>query len=971
MSLLVAAILAGTLRLQDPPRPTAVQSGPPKSEELRKFHKPDVRGMSMQVWLDAHEKRNQMLQESPFRQVQWRNVGPESQGGRVVDIAVTRGKPRKIFIAFATGGLWVTENLGQTWKSIFDNQSAFGIGDLDITPDGQTIYLGSGEANSQRTSYPGTGMFKSTDGGETWQHIGLLESHHIGRVVIDKRNPNVVYVASLGPLYSQGGDRGLFRTRDGGKTWENILKGDSRTGCKDIVIDPNNPNVMYASMWERDRRAWNFLESGPGSAVYKTTDGGKSWQKLSDLPSGWDMGRTAIAVAPTAPNHVYAFIDNQGPDLTWGDLDENRPDGTLTLARFQRLNEEALRSVEEKVLIDFLKPLLPEDVKAEETIKSFINGELSLKELADLMRRRNPAVFDAPPNLAEVWLSTNGGTTWQKTRADMGDHGGYYWNQVIVHPTRPNELYTLGVLLLKSTDSGKTWESIAQRNHVDHHAFWIDPEDPSFMLDGNDGGIYASFDAGKSWSHWNNLPVGQFTTIAVDTKPVYNIYGGTQDNGTLRGPNTHRPGISNPNEWVQLMGGDGSAIAVDPRDGGDLVYVAYQFGSHFAVNQVTGQRWSTRARDIRGEDPLRYNWISPILLSRFHPDIVYLGSQRLHRSFDQGQTYTAISPDLTKNLPAGDVPFGTLTVIEESPFHFGVLYVGADDGTVKFTPDGGVTWKDISTPVKDRWVTRLIASTHKDGRIYCTQNGYRQDEWTPYVWVSEDNGASWKSIASNLPFECVNTIREDDRNPNVLYVGTDKGVYISRDRGASWIAYGTGIPHTPVHDLVIQRQAEDLVIASHARSVWVVSLKPFRQVTDEIWAKEFHTFRSNVPGNRSRWGYERLAPYEDVSTTDYEATWEVWARLAGSGTLSLIDGEGKAVRQAPVDVIQGLNYFRLSLLLKPADPSAPPIHGGPDDPKTATADPFAARRAQFVPTGDYKLVLEIGGKRFEENLTIR
>lgn len=971
MSLLAAVIFAGTLRFQEQPLPTALRPGAPKSEELQKFHKPDVKGMSMQVWLDAHKKRMSMLDQSPFRQVEWRNVGPEVQGGRVVDIAMTQTKPRRIFVAFATGGLWVTENLGQTWKPIFDNQSAFGIGDIDITPDGKTIYLGSGEANSQRTSYAGTGMFKSTDGGETWQNIGLTESHHVGRVIVDPKDPNLVYVASLGPLYSQGGERGLYRTSNGGKTWECILKGDERTGCKDIAIDPVNRNVIYASMWERDRRAWNMLESGPGSAVYKTTDGGKSWKKLPGLPSGWDMGRTAIAVSPTAPNNVYAFIDNQGPDLEAGDHDEFRPEGTLTLNRFQRLNEEGLRKVDEKDLITFFRTYLPDNVKPEETAKKFLAGEISLEQISELMRQKNPDVFNAPPNLAEVWWSSNGGSNWKKTRADMGDHGGYYWNEVVVNPHNPSEVYTLGLELLRSRDSGHTWDSIAQGNHVDHHAFFIDPQDPNFMLDGNDGGIYASFDAGETWTHWNNLPVGQFTTIAVDTKPIYNIYGGLQDNGTMRGPSTYRPGISNPNDWKDIGGGDGSALAVDPRNGGDIVYTAYQFGAHTFLNQVTGQRWSARAADIKGEPPLRYNWISPILISRFHPDIIYLGSQRVHRSFNQGKSYTAISPDLTKNLPAGDVPYGTLTTMDESPFHFGMLYVGADDGSVKLTPDGGATWKDIATPAPDRWVTRIIASTHKDGRIYCTQNGYRQDEWTPYVWVSEDNGASWKSIASNLPFECVNTIREDDKNPNLLYVGTDMGVYVSRDRGQSWMTYGTGIPNTPVHDLVIQPQAEDLVVASHARSVWVVSLKPLRQVTDEIWAEEFHSFRTNIPGNRSRWGYERTPPYAEIRTVDYQASWELWTRLAGRGKLSLVDESGKMIVESDVTIINGLNTLKLSLLLKPADPTAPPLYGAPDDPKTATADPYAARRAQYVPAGDYKLVLEIGGKRFEEEVTIR
>lgn len=968
MAFFSAALLLASALNQDS---LQVRPAASKLEELKQFHKPDVSGMPVSVRLKAFDQRERMLKESPFQQIAWRNVGSEVQGGRVIDIAVTETGPQKIFVAYGTGGLWRTENNGQSWTPLFDNQSAFGIGDIDISPDGNTIWLGSGEANSQRTSYAGTGVFKSVNGGQTWQNVGLHDSHHIGRVVIDEKSPNTVYVAALGPLYSQGGDRGLFRTTDGGKTWTCILKGDSRTGCMDVKLDPRNSNVIYASMYERDRRAWNFLESGPGSAVYKSTDGGKTWSKIPGLPSGVDMGRTAIAVAPSNPDVVYAYMDNQGSDMNTGTYDEFQPGGNLTFNRFRRMSEDGLRKIEERTLVTFLRSYMPEGSKVEDVVAKFLAKDMSLKELSELMLQRNPNLFDAEQNLAEIWRSENGGRTWAKTRADMGDHGGYYWNEIIVHPTNPDEVYTLGVPLLKSVDKGGNWTEIATRNHVDHHAFYIDPKNPNFMLNGNDGGIYASWDAGRSWTHWNNTSVGQFTTIAVDTKTPYNIYGGLQDNGTMKGPSNYRPGISNINDWKAIGGGDGSAIAVDPRSGGDVVYTASQFGAHSGFNQLTNQRWNVRARDIRGEETLRYNWISPILISKHHPDIIYLGSQRLHRSFDQGRSYTAMSGDLTKNIPNGDVPHSTLTTIDESPFRFGQLYVGADDGSVKFTPDSGITWKDISTPAKDRWVTRIIASAHKDGRVYCTQNGYRQDEWTPYVWVSEDHGASWKSIAANLPFECVNTIREDDKDPNTLYVGTDMGVYMSRDRGASWMTIGMGIPHTPVHDLVIQSQAEDLVIASHARSVWILNLKQIRQVTPEIEKKEFHSFKLEVPTGRATWGYERSQPYSDLPARERRIDTEFWTTKSGKGTLTLIGADSKSVVESPVTVVSGFNVMGLSLLLKAGQPGLPPVFGDPNDPKTALNDPYASKRATYVPAGEYKLVLTIGGTQFTQNVEIK
>ncbi len=951
--------------------PMGVKPLPPKTEERDRFHRPDVKAMPMSIRLDAFNKRNSMLKDSIFQQINWRNIGPEVQGGRVVDIDVAMNAGKKIFVGFGTGGLWTTENLGQTWTPIFDNQSAFGIGDFDVTPDGQTIWLGSGEANSQRTSYSGTGVFVSRNGGESWTNVGLHESHHIGRVVIDQKNPNTVYVAALGPLYSQGGDRGLFKTTDGGKTWTCILKGDGRTGCMDVALDPRHNGVIYASMWERDRRAWNFLESGPGSAVWKSSDNGKTWAKVQDLPNGMDMGRTALAIAPSRPDTVYAFVDNQGSDMGTGTGDDYQPGGTLTLNRFRRMSIDAVKALPDADLTRFLRQLVPQEPKVEDVVKKLKAGEMSLSELAALMVQRNANVFSAETELAQIWRSDNAGKSWAKSRSDMGDHGGYYWNEATVDPKDHNKVFTLGLLLLKSENGGGSWNPIAQRNHVDHHSLWIDPENPKFMLNGNDGGIYASFDGGNSWSHWNNLPVGQFTTIAVDNKPTYNVYGGLQDNGTMKGPNTYRPGISDINLWNDLGGGDGSAIAVDPRGDGDTIYGASQFGAHYVIDQVTGARRFIQPRDIQGQPALRFNWISPIFISKFHPDVIYIGSQRLHRSFDQGRTWEVISGDLTKDIPNGDVPHSSLTTISESPFRFGQIYVGADDGSIKFTPDTGVTWKDISTPAKDRWVTRIVASTHKDGRVYSTQNGYRQDEWTPYVWMSEDFGATWKSISANLPFEPVNTIREDSTNPDILYVGTDMGVYISMDRGGSWIAYGGGIMNTPVHDLVIQDKAEEMVIASHARSVWAVSVKPIRKLTKEIMAKEFHSFALAVPSGRDRWPYRRAPEYADDTYQDQLVSTEIWSSTAGVGGISLLDKDGKIVISRKLNIVRGYNFLNLSLMLEPGDPKAPPVQGDPTDPKTALNDPYAARRAKYVEKGTYQLVVQVEGKEFKQEVTIQ
>ncbi len=965
-------LLAASLLYQAQDNPLKLRDPNDKLKEREQFHRPDVKAMPMSVRLDAFAKRERMLRESPFKNVMWRSVGPEVQGGRVVDIAVPRNSLKDIYVAFATGGLWHTDNEGQSWTPLFDNQSAFGIGDFDTTADGKTIYLGSGEANSQRTSYAGTGVFKSTDSGKTWANVGLHESHHIGRVVIDPKNANTVYVAALGPLYSQGGDRGLYKTVDGGKTWVCVLKGDERTGCFDVAIDPTNASTVYATMWERDRRAWNMLESGPGSGLYKSVDGGKTWAKLAGVPSGVAMGRAALAVAPSDPKRVYVFIDNQAYDPETDEHDDFTPSGQLTLAKFRRMSLEAVKKIDARTLEGFLRPYMPQGTEVKDVVKGLLEGTTDLAGLAELMLKRNPAVFDMELNLAEVWRSDDAGKTWVKTRPDLGDHGGYYWTHAYVSPHDPDEVYTLGLFQLRSRDAGATWENSGRSMHVDFHSVWVDPTNPKRMLSGNDGGIYASYNAGETWTHWNNLAVGQFTTIAVDDKPTYRIFGGLQDNGTMRGPSSYRPGLSNRDLWEDIGGGDGSALAVDPREGGDLVYTASQFGAHSAFNQLTNQRWNARAAAGRGEPALRYNWISPILISPHHPDIVYLGSQRLHRSFNQGRAYSALSGDLTKGLPNGDVPFSTMTTIAESFFQFGKVYVGCDDGTVKMTPDSGLSWVDIATPAKERWVTRVVASRFKDDRIYCSQNGYRQDEWTPYVWMSEDSGRTWRSISANLPFEPVNTVREDPSNEDILYVGTDMGVYVSLDRGGSWMSYGGGIMHTPVHDIAIQPKAKEMVIASHARSVWAVSTDWLYKCDSEVRAKEWHKFALDVPTGRDRWPFDRAQPFADPVYRDREVSWTFWTLNQGDGQLELLGGDGKAVVSKAVKVDKGLNFLTLGLMLKPGDPraKAEPVRNA-NDPDEAMKDRYAQRRAEYVAKGKYKIRVTVGGKVFEDEVEVR
>lgn len=961
-------LLIALLHLDDPQ--IKLKEPPTKTAEREQYHKPDVSAQPMRDRLRAYEQRMGMVADSPFRNIMWQSIGSEFHGARVVDVESPYDRPDEILVSFSTGGLWRTRNFGDSWEPIFDNQSSVGIGDTAVSADGQTIWLGTGESNNQRTSYAGTGVFKSTDAGKTWTNMGLPESHHIGRIVMHPKQKDTVFVAAVGPLYSQGGDRGVYKTTDGGKSWTQILKIDKYTGVIDLLVDPRNPDVMVAAAYDRDRRAWNYREGGPGSAIYRTTDGGKTWSIISGLPKGDELGRPGLAMSRSNPSIMYMFHDNQAGDKEEDLMDERVPSGVLTVRRFRYLTDETLKGVEKSALRTFLQNRLPSGTNINETVDKIAAGELKMDALSELLLQRDPDIFTARPRLGEVWRSEDSGKTWVCTSGRMGDHGGYYWNKIYVHPTNPDEIYACGVLMLKSTDGGRSWTSVAEENHVDHHVYWIDPRNPNHIVNGNDGSPDFSMDGGRTWRPAHNIAIGQWTTIAVDNKTPFNVLGGLQDNGTVIGPSTHRSGISPITNWRSIGGGDGSAIAVDPRNGGDVVYTASQFGAFSGQNLVTRERWSARPRAGRGEEALRFNWIAPIMISPHHPDIVYAGSQKLHRSFNQGRAYEAISPDLTKNLPNGDVPFSTLTAIAESPFKFGRLYVGADDGSVKTSPDGGITWQDISTPAKDRWVTRLIASRYAEGRIYLSQNGYRQDEWKSYLWRSDDHGATWTSIVGDLPAEPINTVREDPVRENILYVGTDMGVYATMNGGKNWMAYGGGIPNGPVHDIAIQERDRMMVAATHSRSAWLIDLKPIEELTDEIMAKPIHLFSVRDMEGSDAWPYERREDWDKSLGRDRRLQGQFWAGTSGKGKVALVDKDGREVVVQEMDVKRGYVPYSLSLMLDPGKPI------GLVDPKTgktaqeALADPSADKRARYVPKGSYKIVVTVGSERAELDWTL-
>lgn len=992
-TLLLSVGLVATTSAQIPP---GFKPLPSKEEEKTKFHMPSVKGMSAEARLKGYQDRLTAEALAPFGNVYWRNVGPTAQGGRVQDIQWCPATPEKLYVAFATGGLWVTENEGISWTPLFDNESCFAIGSVAIGKDGKTIWVGTGEPNNQRTSYSGTGVFKSTDGGKTWQNMGLAETHRIGKVLIDPKNENTVYVAGTGHLYSENPERGVFKTTDGGKTWQHILKIDDWTGAIDLAMDPKNPDILIAAAYERARRAWNFMESGKGSAVYRSENGGKTWSKVPGLPSGTSMGRTGLASAPTKPGLFYAFVENAGPDPDPFSLDEGQPSGALTKLRFMRLNEEMFLQLETKVIEPFFRQYFPTDSKLEDAIAKLKSKEWKMADLYKLMEKRNPNVFQIDDASAEVYRSEDFGKTWKKAHSHrLGDMMGYYAHKIFVNPANENDVAIVGLLLYRSKDGGKTWKVGVNRSHVDHHAYWFSPKDPNFHLDGNDGGLYASRDGGKEWQHVNNLPVGQFTTIAVDNANPYNIVGGLQDNGTLMGTasagggrrfgdaddglqtSPGLPGLAQfrtgaapsarPSsvalsvvDWRVVGGGDGSAVAFDPRDNG-VLYTASQFGSHGAANMKTNERWSARPVDKRGEPPLRFNWVSPFIVSPHHPDIVYCGGNKLFRSLNMGKNWEAISPDLTTKKENGDVPFSTIKELSESPLKFGLIYVGTDDGLVWVTKDHGGNWEEINTPSRGKWVSRVVASMYDVATIYCSQSGYREDDFAPYLWKSTDYGKTWTSIVGNLPTETINVIREDPSHKGTLYVGTDLGVWVSFNDGGKWEPLNGNIPRTPVHDLAVQPRTGDLVIGTHARSVWVLGVEPLFDLTEEIRKKDIHLWNVSDMRRDPRWGIRASSNWNRDTYAAPTVRGKFFVKAAGKARVAIKDKDGKVVKETAFDALAGYNNWEISLELE----TPKPVLDDPlsRDPKTLAEimkDPYEDRRGKYLTAGEYTLEFTVG-----------
>lgn len=847
------------------------------------------------------------------------NIGPSVMSGRVTDLAVNPDAPHEFYVAYASGGLWYTANNGTTFTPVMDNSPTQNIGDIAVDWKNNTLWVGTGENNASRSSYAGIGLLKSEDGGRSWQLTGLEDAHHFGKIEINPNNPNEVVVGVTGHLYSPNTQRGVFKTQDGGQTWEQTLFINETTGIIDISVSPENFDIMYAAAWQKDRKAWNFTGSGLASGIYKSTDAGESWTLISTPTSGFPQGDGVgrIGLAAYGNDEIYAILDNQNRRPA----EKDPSDQGLKKEDFKTLSLEGFFAVNDSLLEDYLRNnRFPKKYTAESVKKEVKLGKVTPADLALYLEDANSQLFDTPVIGAEVFRSRDGGLSWTKTHNDYLDDVyfsyGYYFGQIHVSPKNKEVIYIYGVPFLKSNDGGKTYTDINASNlHVDHHALWINPNNPDHLINGNDGGVNISYDAGENWIKNNEPSVGQFYTVYADRQDPYHIYGGLQDNGvwvaahtTVESPAWHQTGHNN---WTSIMGGDGMYIQVDNRNT-DIVFTGYQFGNYFRIDRAANKRTNIQPKHQLGESPLRFNWQTPILLSSHNQDILYMGSNKLHRSMNQGDEWTTLSNDLTQGGKQGNVPYGTITTLDESSFEFGTLVVGTDDGYVQLSQDGGASWKRISDSLpQNLWVSRVQFSAHDPNQIYIALNGYRNDDFRPYLYVSKDMGTTWTALHGNLPPSPINVIKEDPTNPNILYVGADNAAYVSIDGGAQWHAFKDSLPNVAVHDLVIQPDKNHLLLGTHGRSIYKVDLQYIQQLP-EVIGKSLHLFPISDIDHNDRWGQIRNVWSEPLKP---KQTFVVFSDQEKSVDMHIATKKGVEVYRTSLDLQIGLNYLTYDLTI--------------------------------------------------------
>ncbi|HUH13957.1 MAG TPA: hypothetical protein VMK65_12660 [Longimicrobiales bacterium] len=838
----------------------------------------------------------------------FRSVGPAVTGGRIHDVEALADRPSTLYVAAASGGLWKSTNGGTTWAPIFDDQPVSTFGDLAIAPSNpDVLYAGTGEQNNRQSTSWGNGVYRSDDAGTTWRHLGLDETRHIGRVLVHPSNPDIAYVAALGNLWKASPERGVYKTTDGGRSWDRVLFVDTLTGVVDMAMDPANPDVLYAAAYQRLRSAWGFNGGGPGSGIHKSTDGGRTWREVSEgIPAG-DKGRIGLAAAPSRPGVVMAIIEHRGDGGTY--------------------------------------------------------------------------------------RSEDGGERWVKVN-DLNPRPMYY-SHIIVDPTDDRTVYVLGQDFFKSRDGGRTFEEMPIQPtydvgvHSDHHTLWIDPADPDHLYLAGDAGLHVSWDGGVTFARINNFSIGQFYDIALDAREPYRIYGGMQDNHSWVGPSATRSWIGILNDdWRQVGFGDGMHQQADPTDW-RTAYVTAQNGNLHRLDAETGDRLPIAPIEPEGER-YRFDWATPILLSPHDPSTLYLGGNRLFISRDRGLTWERTG-DLTRAIDRdtltlmgvrgadirlsrndGEATYGEITTIAESPLQAGVLWVGADDGSLQVSRDGGRTWAEVSgnlpgLPART-YVSRVEASRRGPGAAWATFDAHRDGDFAPWVYGTEDYGRTWRPLHAGLPSGSVNAIKEHPDNPSLLFLGTEHGVFASADAGASWAALGANLPTMPVDDIELHPSANDLVLGTHGRGIWILDdVAPLVEWTPSAGARLFSMRPATLFHYWKDTSYRGQAAYAGENPPEGALLSYVLPRDVERVTLTVRNAAGDVVRTLSGPTRGGVIH-RVAWDLR----HEPPADRRPERPTRALPVPPhpLAERGPFVSPGTYGVTLDADGARSSQSVLV-
>ncbi len=961
-----------------------------------------------------------------FKEFAFRGLGPDLTTGRISDIAIDPRNPNVWYVAASAGNLWKTENRGNTWAPIFDNYASYSLGAVTVDPkDSNIVWLGTGENNNQRSVSYGDGVYKSTDAGKTWKRMGLENSEHIQNIVVDPRNSSVVYVTAIGPLWTSGGDRGLFKTTDGGQTWKAVLSVSADTGVTDMVMDPRKPEVIYAAAYQRRRQVGQLIGGGPESGLYKTTNGGQSWTKLTKGLPTVDIGRIGLAINWKNPNTVYALVaaqNNQGGFFRSDDAGAS----WTRIGRMVIPNSGRGSGAQQPAAT----PCGPLGTVSPSPSPS---ATPSASSSADAPAGGAAAQPAAPPQ-----GGGRGGATDDCYRG--GDPG--YYNEIYVDGHDPETIWSPQTNFWRSTDGGKTWLTVPMPGvHVDHHDIVFDAADRNHIIIANDGGLYETYDGMKTWRHFTNLPLSQFYRVATDNaRPFYNVCGGAQDNGSICGPSRtlNRAGIRT-SDWYNIGGGDGFQPRVDPEDP-TIVYSQSQEGALGRLDLKTGTRVAIRPtrQNTSGLEPApaaaedqgggrggrggqggrgggggrgsavgRWHWDSPLIISPHSARRLYFAGERVYRSDDRGDSWTVISPDLTRNLDPATIPImgkvwpstsvafnqattrlSTITALDESPLLEGLIYVGTDDGLVQVTEDGGRNWRKVESftgVAEHAYVTDVFASPRDVSTVFATFNNYQRGDFKPYVLKSADRGRTWTSISGNLPERSgAWSIAQDHVDGDLLFAGMEFGVWFTVDGGQRWSQLDGGIPTTQARDLVIQRRENDLVVASFGRGAFVLDdYSALRELSPEVLKENAHLFRlrdaylyDELTQLDSAWGntstpnppYGAVFTYNVVQAPGGEA--KLW--------LNITDDAGRAVRRMEVPKEPGLHRVAWNLRGEPpAQPAgeaggrggrgAVPVGGGDDQEQPAQGFGRGGQsQGPIVPAGRYRATLAtVSG----ENLT--